>query len=363
MSKVTFQGIDKDISPDEFKCKVEELFLTVNNDCSWLQRGDRVLLKPALNSPHPYPSTSDPVTLHIIADLLIQKGAEVIVGDQSGIGYVLQDASGKKYGSTITNFYKSGMSKGSKLKFIAFEDRKWDEGFYNFKTERTQSWEDGFFVTKWIQEVDHIISLPRLSTHAQSGVTLGFKNMVGVLREDSRIQFHANGPYASFIRKLAKGSLLKMEDDKRDSFFEKIVEISLTLHDKLRCTFFTGTKAQTTFGPDRHVSVGDQGLLPAHIISPETGLLIASSDQIAAEIGALSFLTYLYKQTPWQHKSLHKLMIWINGQAKELGKQSVVENPFIKHALSLGIGDPNISATYNDVPNDIQEFIQKMIVI
>ena len=30
-------------------------------------------------------------------------------------------------------------------------------------------------------------------THSQAGATLGFKIMVGLLREDSRMEFHANG--------------------------------------------------------------------------------------------------------------------------------------------------------------------------
>ena len=355
MSKVYFQGININHTDDDLKNKVKELFLKVNNNCSWLQAGDRVLIKPALNSPHPYPSTSDPLTVHAIAEVLIQKGAQVIVGDQSGIEYVLQDKTGVIHGSTVSNFHKSAMSKGSELKYVGFEDRKWDEGFYNFQTERTASWNNGFYITKWIQEVDHIISIPRLSTHSQAGVTLGFKNMVGLLREDSRVEFHANGPFSSFINNLAKKADISTKDDKKDAFFEKIVEISLAVHDKLRCTFFTGTRAQTTFGPDRYISFSGQNIFPAHVLTPDTGLLIASTDQVAAEMGALVFLTQLYKETPWKNKLIHKLMLWINGQAKELGERSLQKNPFIKHAVNLGIGHAEITGEYIDVPDKLQD--------
>jgi hypothetical protein len=70
--------------------------------------------------------------------------------------------------------------------------------------------------------------------------------MVGMLREDSRMEFHANGPYNDFITNAAKGSALSTQDDRTNTFFEKIVEISDAVRDKLRFTLFVATQAQTT---------------------------------------------------------------------------------------------------------------------
>jgi Domain of unknown function (DUF362) len=94
---------------------------------------------------------------------------------------------------------------------------------------------------------------PSAAEHQQPnrGATLGFKIMVGLLREDSRMEFHANGPYNNVIKNAAKGSTLSPKDDESGTFFEKIVEISGAIKDKLRLTMVVATEAQTTFGPDR----------------------------------------------------------------------------------------------------------------
>lgn len=54
-------------------------------DFSCLSRGDRVLIKMALNSGNPYPATTDPWSVKCMVKLLKEKGAgKILVGDQSG---------------------------------------------------------------------------------------------------------------------------------------------------------------------------------------------------------------------------------------------------------------------------------------
>jgi len=174
-------------------------------------------------------------------------------------------------------------------RFVSFENGRWDEGFYHHQSPCTSSWQSGFFITK-LQRADHIICLPRVSTHSQAGTTLGLKCMVGMLREDSRMEFHANGPYNNFIRGSAKGSTLISQNDGTGTFFEKIVEISDAIREKLRLILFVATKAQTTFGPDRFgIRIGVGGLGRAYVLSPEPGLVFGSADPVAAEAFALAF--------------------------------------------------------------------------
>jgi hypothetical protein len=73
--------------------------------------------------------------------------------------------------------------------------------------------------------------------------------MVGMLREDSRMEFPANGPMNRFIIRSAKGSQLISFDDGTNLFFEKIVEISDAIRGRLRLTLFLATEVQATFGP------------------------------------------------------------------------------------------------------------------
>ena len=87
------------------------------------------------------------------------------------------------------------------VEFIAFEDKGWNH-FKKFKPKNS-AWDNGFYITKVIDEVDHIINLPRISSHIMAGVTLGTKNLVGLLREDSRIEFHNDGPWPFSINYFA----------------------------------------------------------------------------------------------------------------------------------------------------------------
>ena len=57
--------------------------LDTTTDFSWLSKGDRILIKLALNSGNEYPATTDPWALAQVVRILKSKGAgEILVGDQ-----------------------------------------------------------------------------------------------------------------------------------------------------------------------------------------------------------------------------------------------------------------------------------------
>lgn len=358
MATVFAKTIDKNLPETTLRDEIKTLFLTATNNCEWLKKGDKVLIKPALNSSDSYPSTTHPGTLVAIAEVLQKRGAEVLIGDQSGIEHVLQDSTGILRGSSEICYEQSGMKTGSETKFVAFEQRGWDEGFVHFQSPKTQSWEDGFYVTKYINEVDHIINVPRLSTHGQGGVTLGFKNLVGLLREDSRWEFHSAGPFSGFAKSYMSGVNFELLQRNTDNFFEKIVEISLAIQSKLRLTFFTGTQAQLTMGPDRYIiKRGGLKLLEAYKAIPDSGLIFASTDPVSAEAFAIAYMIYLYRSAPMVDKVLQKLLMLFNGKAQDLEVTKISENRFIKHAVKLGLGNLDMNVEGEDIPDDIREHL------
>lgn len=361
-SDVYVHGIGGKASPQELSEVIKKVFLKASDNLSWLSPGDRVLLKPALNSPYPYPATTHPQSLLALAELLEAKKAKVIVGDQSGVEHVLQDESGIIKGSSKKNFELSAGGCVSQLRFTGFEEGGWQEGFYQHKCHKTPSWREGFYLTELVQRADHIINLPRLSTHAITGVTLGFKNMVGFLRDDSRLEFHANGPYNAMIKFFARKGNLASIDDESETFFEKMIEISLVLQKKLRVTLFTATKAQATLGPDKYLlPIGNGGLGFAYEVSPDPGLVFASSDPVASEVVALAYLTHLYAGVPMGRKLLHKIVLFFNGQIRELGKQKVWDNPFVRCARDVGLGNGEIRPHYEQTPSDLQTQLNQLI--
>ena len=205
MKPVFVNGVVPGRQPDALAGCIRDVFLHAADNLSWLCDGDTVLLKPALNSPDSDPSTTHPLAIGVVFELLEERGAHVVMGGQSGIEHVFHHPGGVIHGSTKENYALSGMGMKNDAKFVSFEDGGWNEGFYHRHSTETMSWRDGFFITRWVKKADHIISLPQVSAHCQAGATLGFKIMVGMLREDCRMEFHANGPYNNFHHGRSKG--------------------------------------------------------------------------------------------------------------------------------------------------------------
>ncbi|MEI7433872.1 MAG: DUF362 domain-containing protein [Methanomicrobiales archaeon] len=337
-----------------------DFILKSTNNFQWLTPGDIVLLKPALNSGDPYPSTTHPLALEVTSQLLADRGATVVIGDQSGIGHVLHHPGGVIRGKTLDNYIRSGMARNNSARFVSFEEEGWDEGFFHYSSPKTSSWKDGFYITNWVRKADHIMSLPRVSTHSQAGATLGLKIMVGLLREDSRMEFHANGPYNGFIQRAAQGSSMSVADDGSGKFFEKIVEISDAVREKLRFTMFLVTEAQVTFGPDRYsVGSGNKGIGKAYITRPEPALVFGCEDQVAAEVFALALLKDLKASVPLVPLITEKIFLYLNHYVRDLSGVRVRDHPYIRHAIDIGLGEMPADIVYQDIPDEVRQRYNK----
>jgi uncharacterized protein (DUF362 family) len=247
------------------------------------------------------------------------------------------------------------MAAGVKGTFIGFEERGWD-GFFHFSSQAATSWPEGFHATSLIREVDHIVALPRLSTHIHTGVTLGFKLAVGYLRADSRMTFHRDGPFFAATKRYVHGTQVPTHGPRHNRFFEKITEINLAVADRQRLTLCLGTQAQVTFGPDRRMV----GFTSCKVV-PEMGLVFASANPVAFEVMGIAFLTMLYRQAPWLARCLQKTLMLANRCARELGKDSAWTNPFVRHALAIGLGTTEFDLQYSDVPEALRGEIDKLI--
>ena len=360
--KVFVEGIKANSDNNPLRAAIKDVFLKSTNNLEWLSHGDIVLLKPALNSDNPYPSTTHPLAISVVSDILSNEGAHVFVGDQSGLGHVIQDTIGVIRGNTRDNFIKSGMGTDEDHNFISFESRGWKEGFIHHSSEHTPSWPAGFYVTNCIEKVDHIINLPRLSAHSQTGVTLGFKNMVGILRDDSRMDFHANGPFNNFIKREARGSTLKSVDDGSGTFIEKIVEISDSIKEKLRVTLFVATKAQATFGPNQsEVKLGKLQVAKAKIVNLNPQMVFASTDPVSVESFAFALMKDIRNNLSSLSKIFPSLILSSNDIVNQVDRIPVRKQAFIQHAIDMGLGNMPDQIIYNNIPTIIQERLEKYL--
>lgn len=358
MAELFVAGVDRVKTNRDTKQIIKTTFLEATDNLAWLKPGETVLLKPALNSADLYPATTDPLALESVTELIEERGGQVVVGDQCGIEHVVHSDRGVIKGNSEDGFVRSGMGQSQKYQFVAFEQQGWNRGFFRFKSVQLKSWPKGFYITNLIKRVDHIVNLPRLSTHIQAGVTLGFKNLVGLLRLDSRLEFHASGLFYTATRVLSTDSGLRTNYAGYYDFWQKITEIYLAIQDKMRVTLISGTQAQLTFGPDKEVI----GIFKTKQVKPDQGLIIASSNPVAVEAMAVAFMTYLYKQLSGANKALYQLSLLMQKrEQRELGRLSVWENPFVKSGLKLRFGEKDFKINYNHVSDNLKKELESIL--
>ena len=232
-------------------------------DFSWLSQGDRVLIKIALNSGNRYPATTDPWSVQCMVKLLKERGAgKILVGDQSSFGTV-QWTKDRKEGSSRQLAKTAGILKvieDSGAEPCFFEEYGWD-AYRPAIPEGKHHWKRPIMVPAKLKEVDHIIYLPRVSSHILAGKTLGFKLAVGFLRSDSRGEFHKGGKqfYA---------------------MYEEINHIA-PIASKLRLIVSSGRSVLTLIGPNEGPTA-----------KPDHGLVLASEDLLAHEMLAYAWLQW-----------------------------------------------------------------------
>ncbi|MBW2296976.1 MAG: DUF362 domain-containing protein [Deltaproteobacteria bacterium] len=237
--------------------------LDATTDFSWLSKGDRILIKLALNSGNEYPATTDPWALAQVVRILKNKGAgEVLVGDQSGIQAVQWNRDSQR-GSSRELCRSAGLLQtieASGATPVFFEEAGYD-AYIQTSPPGNHHWETPLWIPSIVNQVDHIIFMPRVSSHVMGELTSGMKLGVGFLREDSRRVFHSGG----------------------ENFFAMYEEIAQVpeISSRLRLTITSGRKVLTTIGPD----FGD-------MTEPEYGLVFASEDLLANEIFSYAWLLW-----------------------------------------------------------------------
>jgi len=231
-------------------------------DFSWLSSSDTVLLKLALNSGNPDPFTTDPIHLSFIIDLLksIKPACRIIIGDESSIAYT---------GGTTSRqlFEQSGLSEaiqGRDVELLFFDEGEYKETYPGAAENPAHGshWTSPLKITRAVEEVDHIIYLPRVANHMMAGETFGFKLAVGFLAPDSR----SVGLHSLFTN---------IDLHAKYQEINHIPEIE----DKFRLAISSGTKVVTTQGPDFGT-----------IVEPEVGLIFASDDILANDLLAGAWL-------------------------------------------------------------------------
>ncbi|HUW22197.1 MAG TPA: DUF362 domain-containing protein [Candidatus Bathyarchaeia archaeon] len=238
---------------------IDEVIQKTGN-LNFILPGQKVLIKPNVNSDDPAPGTTHPEALAEVVRLAKARGAYVIVGDRSNPNWKTIPAM------KTTGMYSAAQEAGAD-EIVGFEDEEW----IRVSPEKAKFWPNGFRIPKRLQEVDHIISVPVLHTHSITGHSLAIKNLVGLIDPIDRMVFHAS--------------------KNRE---EMIAEISLAIKPSL--VVIDGTRALIRGGPSK----GEIA---------ETKVYLASKDVLAGDVLGVTLLEKHGASLPFKNP-------WDSGQIK-----------------------------------------------
>ncbi|VVB75558.1 Uncharacterised protein [Candidatus Tiddalikarchaeum anstoanum] len=231
--------------------------LRLINGLKDVKSGDKVLIKPNINSDDIYPGTTRVEGLVELIRLLKDKGVDVSVGDMSSAFWH----------DTRTCADKAGILKACKEEdtpLLFFEDYEWD----NVKLPNTSL--TSCYLTSKLCDFDHLVNLCVLKTHRMADFTLSMKNLMGCLHLRTRMKMHTS-------------NLKTMIGE-----FQRLITPVINIVDGTKC-FIDG-------GPDK-------GELR------EPGLVFASKDRIALDVTCIRALQDLGSQSlknvnPWMHPQI-----------------------------------------------------------
>jgi uncharacterized protein (DUF362 family) len=208
-----------------------------------------ILLKPNCNTDDPFPASTHPEMVRLVAEVLINHKippSKIIIGDMSG------KARGLPTKWTMENIglIKAAQDLGLRLSFFEKEDE-----WVTLKHPQMYNWPEGVRIPRLLYEAERVISLPTMKTHLLTTFTLSLKNSVGFTDALGRDWLH-------------NGEALK----------EKTAELNLTYTTDL--IILDGIKCFTTGGPYEGKLV-------------EPGIIIAGGDRVAVDAIGVAMLKQL----------------------------------------------------------------------
>lgn len=181
MSKVSIHKI-KDQSYENIKENVEKVIEDLGGLSDIIKKGDRVLIKPNLVAV-PTDRLSGAVTrwevVLAIAECVAKEGAYPFIAESASAGE-----------DTQMVMLRCDYSRIEEAGYPLIDLKKEEQTEIPVKKgkliKKLKTW-------KLVQEADAIISVPVLKTHDQTEVTLGMKNLKGLIIDDQKKEFHRIG--------------------------------------------------------------------------------------------------------------------------------------------------------------------------
>jgi uncharacterized protein (DUF362 family) len=228
-----------------------------------------ILLKPNCNTDDPFPASSHPDMIRLVAEHLINSGfpsKKIVIGDMGGKGRGLPT----KWTMENIGLRQIAQDLGVRLSF--FEEDDW----VTITHPKMTHWPDGGRIPRLLYDAERVISLPAMKTHEIATFTLSLKSIVGLTDALGRDRLH-NGERALTIN-------------------EKIAELNLAYTADL--IILDGMKCFVTKGPS-------EGKLAC------PGVVIAAGDRVAVDAVGVAILKQFNAENIANRRiSDHKQLQW-----------------------------------------------------
>lgn len=148
---------------------------------SFIEPGQRVMLKPNMTGPIWPPDITSPAVLQELIRQCREAGAgEVVVAERTFYEFTTE-------GVFTAPFYDRGKSMLELIEeagavFRPLDDEDWVEVL----PEGADDFEEPFLIPALVNEVDHLINVPALKTHNLADFTMTMKNFFGLIHPDTR---------------------------------------------------------------------------------------------------------------------------------------------------------------------------------
>jgi uncharacterized protein (DUF362 family) len=293
----------------------------------FVREGQTVLIKPNVTGALKSPTTTNPEVLYATIKLVAERGPKrIIVADRSFSSQFVETTPKtidvmKRVGhldavnQAIADLKAPVVAVGLEDAAAEFERLGLPADtphWRRIKPDRATHWPDGFELAELLFAVDHVINVPVIKTHFQAWFTMSMKSFVGMSHHRSRKEFHGTwqgeGNLFDQKRTASRRRGIKKDPEAEAAeiapFVNRIAELNLGITPALN--ILDGSTCFVFGGP----SSGD---------TAEPKVVVASRDRVAADATGIAVLKWF-------------------GTEERLQNRSVWDNPFIEHAIKIGLG-------------------------
>jgi uncharacterized protein (DUF362 family) len=170
--------VEKAIDSGNVEHDIRQLVDRLGGIERFVHPGERVLIKPACNSPFSFPATTDLGVIRAVVELVRTQTANVAIGDSSG--FVHKPTRDAFDGMGLTT-----LAREIDVPLIDFDEHEWRAR----SDPRARKLVD-IHMTGKLDEFDRLIVLPTIRTHAWARITMALKIGVGLMYVKDRKILH-----------------------------------------------------------------------------------------------------------------------------------------------------------------------------